>query len=663
MKSKKKQKTSSIKTKLSGIIIPVVIIMVIILISLSYSISKKIIKKDSENLLSSSIQNQSTQIKSWLDENLSAFQIVKATIEGVHPSDQDLQTMLDQYYGFNANYPEGIYVGTEDGKLFQAADAAKDATDILNSQWYEQGLTRVNMGFGTAYTDGNGKSIVSASGILNDQSGKVKVISADLPLDHISIIVNSFIEMDNAQAFLVDSTDGTILANRDSSLISTKLDTSNADKFLSAVAEKLENRAYDMVELDNNLTAFEKVAGTDWILISYVPTATIYKDLNELRTIMVLIAVISILLLVVLIERVVHLVIKPVKVLTSTITSMSEGDFTIEVNTKGKDEIAVMGQSVKTFTASMRAMIADINAISKTLAEQAESSSNTSNEMYDASRVQADSMRELNETVDQLSVSVNEIANSATTLAMVVSGTKDDSVVVDEKMQETVAVSEKGRDDMQKVGLAMDNIKVSIGELEKAINEVGTASEEIKNIIGLIGNIAEETNLLSLNASIEAARAGEAGKGFAVVATEIGKLAQTSADAVQNISNLIGEVNLLVKNAVDQAGESAQNINGSSELINTAVETFNAIFDNIQQTNSLIKDMIDKVGKVDDVATSVAAISEEQAASADEILATAENMVNQSNNITKNSEDVAESSRELAKTSEKLEKQVQAFRI
>lgn len=663
MKSKKKQKTSSIKTRLLGIIIPVVIIMVIVLIVLSYSISKKIIKKDSENLLSSSIQNQSTQIKSWLDNNLSAFQIVKATMEGVQQSDQDLQNMLNQYYGFNANYPEGIYVGTEDGKLFQAVGATKDTNDILHAQWYTQGLTRVNMGFGTAYTNGNGKSIVSASGILNDKSGKIKVISADLPLDHISIIVNSFIEMDNAQAFLVDSTDGTILANRDSSLISTKLDTSNADKFLSSVAEKLKNRKYDMVDLNNNLTAFEKVAGTDWVLVSYVPTATIYKDLNELRTIMILIAAISILFLVALIERVVHLVIKPVKVLTSTITSMSEGDFTIEVNTKGKDEIAIMGQSVKTFITSMRAMIADINAISGTLGEQAESSSNTSNEMYNASKVQADSMRELNQTVDQLSVSVNEIADSATTLAMVVSDTKDNSVVVDAKMQETVLVSEKGREDMKKVGLAMNSIKTSIEKLEEAINKVGTASGEIKNIVGLIGNIAEETNLLSLNASIEAARAGESGRGFAVVATEIGKLAQTSADSVQNISNLISEVNILVGDAVNQAGVSAENISDSSKLINTAVETFNAIFDNIQETNNLIKDMIDKVGKVDDVATSVAAISEEQAASADEILATAENMVNQSNNITKNSEDVAKSSRELSKTSEKLEKQVQAFKI
>ena len=122
---KRKVKKGSIKGKLLGIIIPVVIVIISLLIVISYSVSKRIIKRDSENLLNSSIQNQGTQIKSWLDENLSAFQIVKTTIEGINPSDEELQNMLDQYYGFNSNYPQGIYVGTESGKLFQATAAGK----------------------------------------------------------------------------------------------------------------------------------------------------------------------------------------------------------------------------------------------------------------------------------------------------------------------------------------------------------------------------------------------------------------------------------------------------------------------------------------------------------------------------------------------------------
>lgn len=113
-------------------------------------------------------------------------------------------------------------------------------------------------------------------------------------------------------------------------------------------------------------------------------------------------------------------------------------------------------------------------------------------------------MRELNTTVEQLSLSVGEIAEHATTLAMVVSDTKDDGDQVGGKMQETVTVSRQGKDDLQRVSSAMETIHVSMQKLQQSIDEVGKASVEITNITEIIGNIADQTSLLSLNASIEA---------------------------------------------------------------------------------------------------------------------------------------------------------------
>lgn len=109
--------------------------------------------------------------------------------------------------------------------------------------------------------------------------------------------------MNDAAAFLIDTNDGTILAHRDSSLVSTKLDTSNKDAFLSSVAKKISDNDYDTCELNGNLTGFETVSGTNWVLVSYIPDKIIYADVNSLRTKMVVIAVVALLVLVVLVER------------------------------------------------------------------------------------------------------------------------------------------------------------------------------------------------------------------------------------------------------------------------------------------------------------------------------------------------------------------------
>ncbi|OOM80431.1 methyl-accepting chemotaxis protein [Clostridium sp. BL-8] len=663
MGSRELKNKYSIKVKLIGIIIPMMVVIVSLLIIVSYNKSQSIITKSANDLLESSSKNQVSQIEAWLNENLASFQAVKTSIENTKLSNDELQNLLDKYYGYNSNYPEGLYICDENGSMLKAKDSKKSSNNVLDSVWYKEGLTRLNMAYGSAYKNEEGKNTVSASAILNDNSGKVKVISADIYLDKVAVIVNSMIGMNNAEAFLVDNKDKTILADDDSSLISTKLDPSNNDKLLKEIAVKLENEQYDSCEIENNMVVFKQVEGTDWILVSYVPVKSVFSELANLRTFMIAIAIISILLLIVLVERVVQVVIKPIKILTGTIVAMTNGDFTVDVEVKGNDEISVMLQSVKDFIVVMRSMINKINTVSNEMNKQAENSTVISKELYDSSKYQSESMQNLNITVDQLASSVSEIAESTTTLATVVSDTKDDGNNVDQKMKETIGISEKGKEDMEKVTVAMENIRNSITSLEEVINKVGKSSKEITNIINVIGEIAEQTNLLSLNASIEAARAGEAGKGFAVVASEIGKLANTSSESVSNISVLVKEINKLVSDTVKQSHESANYINESTYLISGTVETFDTIFDKINSTNGLIQDMITKVGHLDDVATTVAAIAEEQAASSEEILATSEVMVTQSNNITKNSENVAADAKELSNTSDELSKEIQRFKI
>ena len=659
----KKKGNISIKAKLLGIIIPVVIAIILILVFTAYHVSSGIIESYSKNLLESSVNSQASKIEAWLEENLASMQMAKNMIEKLHPDEAQLQTILDASCGYSENYPDGLFLADANGSFLKGTDSKKQEPNPKESMWYQEGMTRVNMAVGSAHQNPDGTDVVSASGLLNDGSDTVRVIAADMTLDRISVIVNSFIEMHDAEAFLVDKDSSVILASRDSDLISKTLGADGQSAFYKDVEKKVSGKSYDFCTLDGNMTVFKEVNGTNWLLVSYVPTNVVLADLVGLRNLMIIFSIISILVLCVLIERVTHVVIRPVKEMTRVITSMASGDFTVSMKVKGNDEIAVMGRSVEHFIASMKEMIRQMGHVSDRLEKQAGSSKNVSGEMNSAANIQSQSMTELNATVDQLSVSVNEIAQNATQLAGVVADTKEDSDKVEDKMRTTVEVSEKGKADMESVGNALHNIEISIHNLEEAVDKVGTASGEIVDIIKLIGDIAEETNLLSLNASIEAARAGEAGRGFAVVASQIGVLAKNSADSVAHITSLINEINGLVDDAVKQAGSSASDIESSADLIHTAVDTFDQIFQNIQETSHLIEGVVEKINQVDQVATNVAAISEEQAASSDEILATSESMLQQAKSISKNSEQVEAEAGNLAESADQLADQVKQFQI
>lgn len=657
--SKQKKSITSIKTKILTAVSALVLILVLILILLSYMISKNIIEDKSKQVLELSVKNQASQMEAWMTESLNVFNTFKENLETMDYTDEQIQTLLDSYLGKNSNYPDGFYIADSDGKVMQADGVEYKKTISDDPVWYTGGLTRVNMAFGDVFTNEAGDEVISASAILRD-SDKTRVIAIDVPIAHIQVIVNSFISMDDAQAVLIDRSTMNILSQSDDSLSGSLSDDSG---FLGTIGDKIDEQDYDSISLDNNIVDFREISGTNWVLVSYVPEASIFAELVSLRTTMAIVAVVILIILLVLMERMVNYMIKPIKSLTDSIVMMASGDFTVDIKTNGNDEITVMGQSMKDFAASMRKMINDIVNASETLQGQAESSSTVSGGLYEASLTQSKTIDNLNETVDQLSASVQEIAENATSLAMVVSETKDSSMEAEQKMNETVTVAESGKSDMEKVGEAMNVIQSSINSLQESIDEVGTASSEINNIVSMIGEIADETNLLALNASIEAARAGDAGRGFAVVASEIGGLADDSNKSVQKIQGLIDQVTSLVAETVEKAKQSVDEISSSSELVNQAVNTFDTIYDNIINANQVVNNMASSMSQVESVATNVAAITEEQAASAEVISGNAGNIATESQNITNDSEKVADTAKELADTSESLMTQIKSFRV
>lgn len=670
MREQKEHRKSitSIKTKILAAVSALVLILVLILIIISYTISKNIITDQSMQLLELSTKNQASRIEAWMSEKLNVFSTFKQDIETLDYTDAQLQSLLDSYYGRSSDYPDGFYIADTSGKVMQAAGVDYKKAADASSAWYNEALTRVNMAFGDVHVNEAGTDVVSAGAILRDskkaggnaKAKNTRLLVVDVPIDHIQVIVDSFISMDAAQAILVDKDNMSILSKSDDTLTG-KL--SDGTDFLGTIGNRISQQNYTAMTLDGNIVDFREISGTNWVHVSYVPESAVFSELASLRTTMIVVAVVVLAVILVLMERMIHFMIKPIRSLTDSIVTMASGDFTVDIKTKGNDEITLMGHSMKEFTAAIRSMINDISNISETLKGQAESSTSVSGGLYEASLKQSKNIDELNGTVDQLSASVQEIAESATALALVVSDTRDSSNNAEDKMNVTVEVAEAGKNDMQKVGEAMGLIEQSINGLQESIDKVGAASQEINKIVGMIGEIADETNLLALNASIEAARAGDAGKGFAVVATEIGSLATNSNQSVQKIQTLINEVTSLVGETVDKAKGSVDEINTSSRLVHQAVATFDTIYDNIVDANRVVNDMAANMLKVADVSTNVASITEEQAASAELISRNAGNIASESKNITDDSEKVAETARKLADTSEKLMTQINSFRV
>ena len=270
--------------------------------------------------------------------------------------------------------------------------------------------------------------------------------------------------------------------------------------------------------------------------------------------------------------------------------NLADGDLTIEAEVT--DQITgAIADSVNFAVKEMRELVTRINTASQQVAQESQATALSAQELSKASARQADQITSTTETVQSMSRSMEDMSNEALRSAQVA--------------RTSVDVAKRGAKAVRETIQGMDGMRDQIQETSKRIKRLGESSQQISDIVGLINDIAEQTNILSLNAAIQAAMAGESGRGFAVVADEVQRLAERSAEATKQITGLVKNIQADTNEAVASMEQATQGMVDGTKLADAAGQALGEIESVSEQISELIGRMAETAHKQSQSATDV----------------------------------------------------------
>ncbi len=357
-------------------------------------------------------------------------------------------------------------------------------------------------------------------------------------------------------------------------------------------------------------------------------------------------------------------IVNPITLITRNAEKIAEGDLRVEnLTVKTKDEVSVLNKAFSMMVVNLRTLIHEVGESSTQVAASAEQLMASADETMKGAEQISSSIHQVSsgaeqqtklgedsaEAVQEMTVGISRIANSASSLANLADSTNQEAQEGSTLVENTLE--------------QMNSIQGTVSETVHFVGQLNHRSKEINEIVGLITDIAEQTNLLALNAAIEAARAGEAGKGFAVVADEVRKLADQTRASAMDITKIVDHVQTDSEKTVNSINQVQKQVGVGLQFTMDTTNKFREILRAMEQVNEQIQDISAVSEEINAGSEQVEASVSEMARVAKDASESTFEVVSASEEQLASMEEVNAASNSLANLAEQLQKTIERFKV